>query len=64
MGEQELWIVVVNDRGQHSVWPADRPTPPGWQDIGHEGQRQQCLDHIESIWTDIAQRPLHRGYTR
>ena len=48
--------VVVNDEEQYSVWDADRPPPAGWRATGFTGTRQECLDHIDEIWTDM--RPL------
>jgi MbtH protein len=30
--------------------------PRGWKPEGFEGTKQQCLDHIEEVWTDM--RPL------
>ncbi|MBG0829766.1 MbtH family NRPS accessory protein [Planomonospora sp. ID67723] len=48
--------VVVNDEEQYSVWWPDRELPPGWTATGFEGSRQECLDHIAAVWTDM--RPL------
>ncbi|MFJ9107686.1 MbtH family protein [Streptomyces sp. NPDC102283] len=48
--------VVVNDEEQYSLWPVDRPLPAGWRAEGSTGTRQECLDRIEAIWTDL--RPL------
>ncbi len=48
--------VVVNDEEQYSIWPADRENALGWKDEGTQGTKQDCLDHIEEIWTDM--RPL------
>ncbi|MEL6444657.1 MAG: MbtH family protein [Bacteroidota bacterium] len=48
--------VVVNHEEQYSIWPADRELPPGWNAEGKDGTRDECLDHIEVIWTDM--RPL------
>ncbi|MEU3838647.1 MbtH family protein [Streptomyces sp. NPDC028635] len=48
--------VVVNDEGQHSLWPADRTRPAGWRPLGFSGSHQECLDHVAAVWTDI--RPL------
>jgi MbtH protein len=47
---------VVNDEEQYSIWPADRENPAGWRDTGVSGSKQECLDHIERVWTDM--RPL------
>ncbi|GGS53312.1 MULTISPECIES: MbtH family protein [Streptomyces] len=52
----QAYVVVVNAEGQHSIWPAHRDVPEGWQDINVRGSREECLDHIEREWTDM--RPL------
>ncbi|MEO7260735.1 MAG: MbtH family NRPS accessory protein [Jatrophihabitantaceae bacterium] len=48
--------VVVNGEEQYSIWPADREIPNGWRPEGTEGDREACLQHIETVWTDM--RPL------
>ncbi len=45
--------VLVNDEGQHSLWPAFREIPAGWSAVGPTGRRQECLDWIEAHWTDM-----------
>lgn len=47
---------VVNHEEQYSIWPADRQNPPGWSDAGKTGTKQECLDFIATVWTDM--RPL------
>ncbi|QFU89754.1 MbtH family NRPS accessory protein [Amycolatopsis sp. YIM 10] len=56
MSSAETFLVVVNDEEQYSVWFADRELPAGWRSEGTSGTREECLDHIERIWTDM--RPL------
>jgi MbtH protein len=51
-----LTKVVVNHEGQYSIWPADRENPLGWEDGGKVGTKEECLAHIEQVWTDM--RPL------
>lgn len=48
--------VVINDEGQHSIWPADRAQPEGWRPAGFVGDRDTCLQHIDEVWTDL--RPI------
>lgn len=48
--------VVVNDEEQYSLWPADEQPPAGWRADGFTGSRQECLDHIDAIWTDMRPR--------
>lgn len=54
--DTQEYRVVVNDEEQYSIWPCDRELPNGWTDVGVSGGRQQCLDHIAEVWTDM--RPL------
>ncbi|GAA2745831.1 MULTISPECIES: MbtH family protein [Kitasatospora] len=50
------YLVVHNDEEQYSIWRADRELPAGWHAEGTRGPRQNCLDHIDRVWTDM--RPL------
>lgn len=51
-----VWRVVVNHEEQYSIWPATRDLPLGWREEGKQGSREECLAHIETVWTDM--RPL------
>ena len=51
-----IYRVVVNHEEQYSIWPVDRDLPAGWRDAGKQGQKQECLDYIKEVWTDM--RPL------
>lgn len=48
--------VVVNDQGQHSLWPGDRDIPGGWSPTGVEGTTEECLTHIEKVWVEVLPR--------
>jgi len=50
------YAVVVNDEEQYSIWPQWRTPPAGWRWVGTAGSKNECLDYIESVWTDL--RPL------
>jgi MbtH protein len=52
------YLVLVNDLGQHSLWPESIDVPPGWQVAFDAGERQACLDYVAANWTDIAPRDL------
>ena len=56
-----IYKVVSNDEGQYSIWPADQENPPGWTSAGKSGTRQECLDHIEQVWTDMRPSSLRRA---
>lgn len=48
--------VVINHEEQYSIWPAARQTPAGWREVGKSGTREQCLEYVRTVWTDM--RPL------
>lgn len=50
--------VVLNDEEQYSIWGTDRPSPAGWRDEGFVGPKEQCLAHIDEVWTDMRPRSL------
>jgi MbtH protein len=54
--DNTIYKVVVNHEQQYSIWPAHRENALGWSDAGFQGLKQQCLDHIKEVWTDM--RPL------
>ena len=54
--EGRVFRVTLNHEEQYSIWPADRPLPPGWRDAGKTGPKQECLDYVNEVWTDM--RPL------
>jgi MbtH protein len=56
--DQRLMRVVQNHEEQYSIWPVDRDLPAGWSESGTQGTKQECLDDIEQIWTDMRPRSL------
>jgi MbtH protein len=48
--------VVVNDEEQYSIWTTAQQPPAGWRATGFAGSRDECLAHIDQVWTDM--RPL------
>ncbi len=51
-----VYQVVLNDEEQYSIWLAGRELPLGWRSEGMHGSRDECLAHIDAVWTDM--RPL------
>jgi MbtH protein len=52
------YVVLVNDEGQHSLWPSFAEVPAGWTVAKAEDGRQACLDYIEAEWTDMRPKSL------
>ncbi|MBD2298120.1 MbtH family protein [Nostoc sp. FACHB-190] len=51
-----IYKVVVNHEEQYSIWHLERENPLGWQDVGKNGLKQECLNYIKEVWTDM--RPI------
>ena len=47
------YLVLINDEGQHSLWPVFADVPDGWEVIFGEDGRQECLEFIEKNWKDM-----------
>lgn len=47
--DDPTYKVVVNQEKQHSIWPADRENPLGWNDVGKSGTKEECLAYINKI---------------
>ena len=54
-----IFLVLVNQELQHSLWPASVAVPDGW-DVVREGSRADCLDYVERNWTDLRPKSLAR----
>jgi MbtH protein len=54
--DTRIYVVVVNHEEQYSIWFAGREFPAGWRACDKSGLKQECLDYIKTVWTDM--RPL------
>jgi MbtH protein len=56
--ESGVFHVLVNDEGQHSLWPSFKDVPAGWTIVHKSDTRAACLDYIEKNWTDLRPKSL------
>jgi uncharacterized protein YbdZ (MbtH family) len=56
--EEGRFFVLVNDEGQHSLWPSFVDVPAGWRTVHGEADRNECLEYIEENWTDMRPKSL------
>lgn len=54
--DNRIYIVLINDEEQYSLWLKDKKIPPGWTAVGKEGSKQECVGYVDTVWTDM--RPL------
>ncbi|MET8849746.1 MbtH family NRPS accessory protein [Amycolatopsis sp. NPDC004625] len=50
------YVVLVNEEGQHSLWPAEVEVPAGWRSVRPADSRKGSVEYVESAWRDM--RPL------
>jgi MbtH protein len=54
--DKRAYKVLVNHEEQYSLWPAEKENPAGWRDAGRDGNKEECLQFVREVWTDM--RPL------
>lgn len=56
--ENGSFLVLVNDEGQHSLWPEFADVPAGWRIVFGADTRQGCLEYVDANWTDMRPKSL------
>jgi MbtH protein len=53
-------IVLDQDLGtEYCLWPEGKAIPRGWQTIGKSGSKQECINYLQQVWTDMRPLPVH-----
>jgi MbtH protein len=55
------YLVLVNDEGQHSLWPESIDVPDGWTVAKTADTREACIAYAEEHWTDMRPASLIRA---
>jgi MbtH protein len=53
-----IYRVLINEEGQHSLWPAFIEIPHGWTVVHESDNRMACKKYIDEHWTDMRPRSL------
>ena len=56
--------VVINHEQQYSIWPINRKNPHGWENVGKQGTKKECLAFIKTVWTDMRPLSLQQGVNK
>ena len=59
--DARTYTVLVNDEEQYSLWLAELPIPTGWRTTGKVGAKQECLDYVREVWTDMRPASLRKA---
>ncbi|MEJ6475014.1 MbtH family protein [Pseudoalteromonas piscicida] len=52
--EDEIFIVLINQEEQYSIWPNWKEVPAGWQAVaGVQGSKADVQRYINEHWTDM-----------
>lgn len=54
------YIVLVNHEEQYSLWLADKEIPHGWKAVREPGTKEECLEYVREVWTDMTPLSLRR----
>lgn len=57
----DLFIALINDEEQYSIWPAKKEIPLGWKDVGFSGSKQEVSTYIDEHWVDMRPASLRRA---
>jgi MbtH protein len=52
------FLVLINDQGQYSLWPAAIEIPAGWRIACQQSSRQASIEYVNANWTDMRPRDL------
>lgn len=53
--------VLVNEEGQHSLWPDLAEVPAGWTVVHGPASRDACVEYVNANWTDLRPRSVAAG---
>jgi MbtH protein len=60
----DIFVVLVNAEGQHSLWPAAKAVPEGWSTVHAPASKADCLAYVEANWTDMRPVSLREAMAR
>lgn len=56
-----LFLVLVNDEEQYSLWPSRLDVPAGWTVAHQETDRAAAMAWVDEHWTDLSPRSARLG---
>lgn len=53
---EAMFLVLLNDEGQYSIWPEFVDVPDGWKAVWGPADKTACVEYVDANWTDM--RPM------
>jgi uncharacterized protein YbdZ (MbtH family) len=50
---EAMFLVLLNDEGQYSIWPGFADVPDGWDVVSGPADKASCVQFIDEKWTDM-----------
>ncbi len=57
----DLFVALINDEEQYSIWPANKEVPAGWKVACPKGSKQEISTYIDKHWIDMRPASLRRA---
>jgi MbtH protein len=57
----DLFIALINEEEQYSIWPAKKEVPAGWKPLEFSGSKAEVSAYIDQQWTDMRPASLRRA---
>lgn len=51
--DHHSFLVLVNQQGEHSLWPTFAAEPMGWLRVHGPDSRSACMEWVDSHWTAL-----------
>lgn len=56
--DSRVYVVLINDEEQYSLWPRNQDVPPGWRSVDFMGTKEECMKYVDEVWTDMRPKSL------
>ncbi|MEV6345841.1 MbtH family protein [Actinoplanes sp. NPDC051851] len=56
--EDGVFLILVNEENQYSLWPEFAEVPAGWRIVHGPADRAGALAYVERHWVDMRPRSL------
>ena len=57
----DLFIALIKEEEQYSIWPAKKEIPAGWKALEVSGSKAEVSAYIDQHWTDMRPASLRRA---
>ncbi len=58
--DTRVYVVLINDEEQYSLWPRNQDVPAGWRSVDISGSKEECMKYVDETWTDMRPKSLRQ----